>query len=482
MTDWTSLDLVAIADAIADGRVSSVAVTEACLARIEAWQPRLNAFIRLDRESALATARERDRERNAGHLRGKLHGVPLGHKDMFYRQGRISTGGSTILRDRAADRTATVLARLDAAGAVDLGTLNMAEFAAGPTGHNVHFGDCCNPWDPARVTGGSSSGSGASVAARLVFGALGSDTGGSIRMPASICGVVGMKPTYGRVSRFGALPRSWSLDHVGPLTRSVADNARLLSIIAGLVEHDSTASHEPVPNYEAALGQPVAALRLGVPADAALDGVAADILAALAQARRELERLGLSAIEVALPDLQPLFDTAETVIKSEAATMHRPWLESRPQDYSNQVRWRMEAGFLIPATQYIDALRLRTHYTQAFLAGTMDGIDALLLPTMPFSTPTRAESDVERQPGATALSILARFSRFTRPFNLLGLPALSTPCGFGRSGLPIGLQLVGRPFAEATLYAIAHAYQQVTDHHRQTPSLHAPMQSPAAVR
>jgi aspartyl-tRNA(Asn)/glutamyl-tRNA(Gln) amidotransferase subunit A len=469
MTDWTSLDLTAIAAAIVDGRVSSVAVTEACLARIEDWQPRLNAFIRLDREQALATAHERDRERNAGRLRGQLHGVPLAHKDMFFRQGRISTGGSAILRDRIADRTATVLARLDAAGAVDLGTLNMAEFAAGPTGHNIHFGECCNPWDPARVTGGSSSGSGASVAARLVFGALGSDTGGSIRMPAAICGVVGMKPTYGRVSRHGAVPRSWSLDHVGPLTRSVADNARLLSIIAGPDENDSTASHHRVPDYEAALGQPVAGLRLGVPVSAALDGVDADTLAALADARAELERLGLSMADIALPDLQPLFDTAETIIKSEAATMHRPWLQSRPQDYSNQVRWRMEAGFLIPATQYIDALRLRTHYTQAFLADTMDGIDALLLPTMPFPTPTRAESDVERQPGATALSMLARFSRFTRPFNLLGLPALSVPCGFDRNGLPIGLQLVGRPFAEAMLYAVAHAYQQATDHHRREP-------------
>ncbi|WP_255467913.1 amidase [Reyranella sp. CPCC 100927] len=469
MTDWTSHDLVAIAAAITDGQVSSVAITEACLARIEAWQPHLNAFIRIDRAAALATAHERDRERAAGRLRGPLHGVPLAHKDMFYRRGRISTGGSAIRRDWIADRTATVIERLDAAGAIDLGTLNMAEFAAGPTGHNIHFGDCCNPWDPARVTGGSSSGSGASVAARLVFGALGSDTGGSIRMPAAICGVVGMKPTYGRVSRFGALPRSWSLDHVGPLTRSVADNARLLSIIAGADAQDSTASAHDVPDYEAALGRAMAGLRLGWPAS--LDGIDAGTLSALQQARGALERLGVRIVDVRLPELTPLFDTAETIIKCEAAAMHRPWLESRPQDYSNQVRWRMEAGFLIPATQYIDALRLRTHHTEAFLATTMDGIDALLLPTMPFATPTRAETDVERQPGATALAILARFSRFTRPFNLLGLPALSLPCGFDGNGLPIGMQLVGRPFSEALLYAIGHAYQQVTDHHRQAPSL-----------
>jgi aspartyl-tRNA(Asn)/glutamyl-tRNA(Gln) amidotransferase subunit A len=364
-----------------------------------------------------------------------------------------------------------VLARLDAAGAVDLGTLNMAEFAAGPTGHNIHFGDCCNPWDPARVTGGSSSGSAASVAARLAFGALGSDTGGSIRMPAGICGVVGMKPTYGRVSRFGALPRSWSLDHVGPLTRSVADNARLLSIIAGPDDEDPTASHQPVADDEAMLARPVGGLRLGMPASPALDDVGPDVLAALSEARRAFERMGLSVTDVRLPDLQPLFDTAETIIKCEAAAMHRPWLLSRPHDYSNQVRWRMEAGFHIPATQYIDALRLRAHHTTAFLAGTMAYIDALLLPTMPFATPTRAESDVERRPGDAALAILARFSRFTRPFNLLGLPALSLPCGFDGNGMPIGMQLAGRPFAEATLYAIGQAWQQVTDFHRRVPSM-----------
>jgi aspartyl-tRNA(Asn)/glutamyl-tRNA(Gln) amidotransferase subunit A len=471
MTGWTSLDLTAVAAAIADGRVSSVEVTEACLARITAWQPALNAFIRLDRDAALATARERDIERSAGRLRGKLHGVPLAHKDMFYRHGRVSTGGSVIRRDWIADRTATVIGRLDAAGAVDLGTLNMAEFAAGPTGHNVHFGDCCNPWDPSRVTGGSSSGPAASVAARLAFGALGSDTGGSIRMPASICGVVGMKPTYGRVSRHGAMPRSWSLDHVGPLTRSVADNARLLSIIAGADAEDSTAIPQPVPDDEACLGRPVDGLRIGVPAEGALDGVDGAVLAVLAQARRDLERLGLRMETVALPDLRPLFDIAETIIKSEAAAMHRAWLESRPQDYSNQVRWRMEAGFFIPATQYIDALRLRTHHTASFLATTMDGIDALLLPTMAFTTPTRSETDVERRPGAAALAVLAGFSRFTRPFNLLGLPALSIPAGFDNGGMPVGLQLVGHPFTEATLYAIAHAYQAVTDHHRRAPGL-----------
>ncbi|MBP6769921.1 MAG: amidase, partial [Reyranella sp.] len=257
-------DLTTIADAIAAGRTTSVAATEACLARIEAWQPRTNAFLRFYREKALAQAKAMDAELAAGRSRSPLHGVPMAHKDMYYRKGEVSTGGSAIRRDWAAPVTATVLGKLDAAGVVELGFLNMAEFAAGPTGHNVHHGHCRNPWDQARVTGGSSSGSGASVAARMVYGALGSDTGGSIRLPAAACGVVGMKATYGRVSRAGAVARSWSLDHVGPLTRTVRDNARMLSVIAGHDPDDSTTSEKPVPDYEALLDSGVAGLRIGL--------------------------------------------------------------------------------------------------------------------------------------------------------------------------------------------------------------------------
>ena len=231
--DLALRDLSEVADAIAAGRITSVQATEACLARIAAWQPRTNAFLRLHKEKALEQARAMDKELAAGQRRGPLHGVPMAHKDMYYRAGEISTGGSAIRRNWVAPVTSTVLQKLDAAGVVELGFLNMAEFAAGPTGHNVHHGHCRNPWDDKRVTGGSSSGSGASVAARMVYGALGSDTGGSIRLPASACGVVGMKATYGRVSRAGAVARSWTLDHVGPLTRTVRDNARMLAVVAG---------------------------------------------------------------------------------------------------------------------------------------------------------------------------------------------------------------------------------------------------------
>ena len=470
MNDELALaDLSEIADAIAAGRATSVKATEACLARIEAWQPRTNAFLRLHREKALAQATAMDKELAAGKRRGPLHGVPMAHKDLYYRKDELSTGGSAIRRDWRAPVTATVLQRLDAAGVVELGFLNMAEFAAGPTGHNVHYGHCRNPWDGERVTGGSSSGSGASVAARMVYGSLGSDTGGSIRLPAAACGVVGMKATYGRVSRAGALARSWSLDHVGPLTRTVRDNARMLAVIAGHDPEDSTSSERSVPDYEASLGAGVSGLRIGLalPNDgpAPLDS---QIGAAVQIAADGLGKLGASITTVRLPDFTALYRAAEVIVKCEAAAMHRPWMEAN-EPYANQVRTRMEAGFFVPATQYIDALRLRGHFLKEFLSTSMDEVDAVLLPAIPFPIPTVEETDVEAKGGPETLAMVGRFTGLTRPFNTLGIPALSVPCGFDANGLPIGMQLVGRPFAEVLLYRIGHAYQGVTDFHRRVP-------------
>ncbi|MBV9360016.1 MAG: amidase, partial [Betaproteobacteria bacterium] len=440
-------DLSEVADAIASRRISSVEATEACLARIEQWQPRINAFLRLHRDKALAQARAMDAELAGGGRRGPLHGVPMAHKDMYYRKGELSTGGSAIRRDWVAPVTATVLQKLDAAGVVELGFLNMAEFAAGPTGHNIHHGHCRNPWDQTRVTGGSSSGSGASVAARLVYGALGSDTGGSIRLPAAACGVVGMKATYGRVSRAGAVARSWSLDHVGPLTRTVRDNARMLTTVAGHDPDDSTTSERPVPDYEAGLDGGVAGLRIGLalPKDG-LAPLEPSIGAAVQLATETLGRLGAIVSSVALPDFTALYRAAEVMVKCEAAAMHRPWMEKTPELYANQVRTRMEAGFFIPATQYIDALRLRALFVKDFLATSLEGVDAIVLPAIPFPIPTLEETDTEQQGGPAVLKMVAGFTGLTRPFNTLGVPALSLPCGFARNGAPIGLQLVGRPF------------------------------------
>ena len=468
-TDLALHDLSEIADLIAARKVSSVEATEACLARIEAWQPRTNAFLRIDREGALKQARAMDAELAAGRRRSALHGVPLAHKDLYYRKGEVSTAGGAIRRDWRPSFTATALERLDAAGAVELGFLNMAEFAAGPTGHNVHYGHCRNPWDETRVTGGSSSGSGAAVAARMAYGSLGSDTGGSIRLPAAACGVVGMKATYGRVSRYGAAARSWTLDHVGPLTRSVRDNARMLAAIAGEDENDSTASARPVPDYEAALGAGLKGLRIGLSLPEGLVPVDPAVGAAVEGAARLLGKLGATIKTATMPDFTALYRAAEVIVKCEAAAMHRPWMEKRPQDYANQVRTRMEAGFFIPATQYIDALRLRSHFVREFLATAMPDVDAVLLPAIPFPLPTIAETDTEKSGGPSTLAMVARFTGLTRPFNTLGLPALSMPCGFDGNGLPIAYQLIGRAFDEATLYRIGHAYQGATDFHRRVP-------------
>jgi aspartyl-tRNA(Asn)/glutamyl-tRNA(Gln) amidotransferase subunit A len=315
MNELALTSLSDVADAIAGGRTTSVKATEACLARIEQWQPRTNAFLRLDADAALKQAKAMDAELAAGTRRSTLHGVPMAHKDLYYRKGEISTGGSAIRRDWRAPVTATVLARLDEAGVVELGFLNMAEFAAGPTGHNVHYGHCRNPWGPARVTGGSSSGSGAAVAARMVYGSLGSDTGGSIRLPASACGVVGMKATYGRVSRAGALARSWSLDHVGPLTRTVRDNARMLKVIAGTDPRDSTSSERAVPDYEATLDDGVAGLRIGLALPAAPEPVDAAIGAAVQAAADVLGSLGARISVANMPDFTALYRAAEVVVK-----------------------------------------------------------------------------------------------------------------------------------------------------------------------
>jgi aspartyl-tRNA(Asn)/glutamyl-tRNA(Gln) amidotransferase subunit A len=468
------LSLTEASDALDAGRTTSVALTEACLDRIEALNGRVNAFIRVDREAALLAAQESDRERSAGRRRGRLHGIPLAHKDMFDRAGQVSTGGSKILRERTAPTTSTVLERLDAAGAVDLGTLNMSEFAAGPTGHNIHYGHCRNAYDQDHISAGSSSGSGVAVASRMAFGALGSDTGGSIRLPAAVNGLVGLKATYGRISRYGAMPRSWSLDHVGPLARTAEDAALIYEAVAGVDPRDPTTAQQPPVTPVSFKETGLSGLRVGALSDEALAGVDPQVRAALDESLRALERLGARIVCVDYPDARPLYFTAEAIIKSEAGAMHRAWLKDRPQDYSANVRVRTEAGLAIPAVTYIDALRLRTHLTADFMAGTMAGIDVLHMPTLPVPVPTIAETDVETLGGEKVLEVVGRMTQFTRPISLLGLPAVSAPCGFDAKGLPIAMQLVGHPFDEARLLTTVHAYQKVTDFHRQAPSIAQP--------
>ena len=458
-----------LARALRERRVSCVAAMEAALERASAVQPKLNCFIGTNDGPALAQARLFDQEIGKGKLRGPLHGVPMAHKDMYYRKGVVSSCGSKILRERKAGETATALERLDAAGAIQFGVLNMAEFAFGPTGHNWHFGHCRNPWDPQRITGGSSSGSGVSVAARASFAALGSDTAGSIRLPAAFCGTSGFKPTYGRVSRAGAMPLSFSLDTVGPLARTVEDCALIVQAIAGPDARDATADARPVPDYVSLLAKDIKGLRIGRPKQYFYDDCDPEIRAAMEASLEVFRRLGATVLDIDLPDMAAWNAAATMMISAEAAAVHGNWLRTRPQDYSPQARLRLEQGLALPAVSYLDALRLRGVALRQFCDEVLARVDMLHAPVVFFQTPTIAETDLGGRPEAAAM--LARTTRLTRPGNFLGVPIVSVNAGATQAGMPIGMQLMGRPHDDATVLRAGHAFQQATEWHLRAPSL-----------
>jgi aspartyl-tRNA(Asn)/glutamyl-tRNA(Gln) amidotransferase subunit A len=462
------MSLASVARAIAERKVSSREVTRSCLQRIAEWQPRLNAFMTIEEEAALAAADAADAALAKGDSRGVLHGVPLAHKDMYYEAGKVVTCGSRIRRDFVAKTTATALQRLKDAGTVRLGSLQMVEFAYGPTGHNVHYGAVHNPWNVEHITGGSSSGSGSAVAARLTFAALGSDTGGSIRMPAHFCGVTGLKTTVGRVSRAGAMPLSQSLDTVGPLAQTVEDCALLLSVMAGADPEDPTASTLPVPDYLAATKGSIKGLKIGVPTAFYVDDLDAEVARVLDETIAVLKKQGAEIVQVELPDQRQLTAACQLVLAAEAAAFHKRWMIERPQDYGPQVLMRLQNGLAIPAVSYLEAMRWRGPALAAYLAA-VSGTDAVLAPVAPVPAPTIAESDVGNSDGAEA--VIQRLTRFTRPVNYLGLPSLSIPTGFTRNGLPVGMQLIGRAFDEATLLQIGAAFQRATDFHSRVPGL-----------
>jgi aspartyl-tRNA(Asn)/glutamyl-tRNA(Gln) amidotransferase subunit A len=462
------MSLISVAKAIAGKRFSSREVTQSCLDRIAQWQPRLNAFMAIEPEAALAAAGEADAALAKGNAKGVLHGVPLAHKDMYYDAGKVVTCGSKIRRDFVATTTSTALQRLKDAGTVRLGSLHMAEFAYGPTGHNAHFGAVHNPWNVDHVTGGSSSGSGSAVAARLTFAALGSDTGGSIRMPAHFCGVTGLKTTVGRVSRAGAMPLSQSLDTVGPLAQSAEDCALLTGLMAGADPQDPTAVAMPVPDYMAATKGSLKGMRIGVPTAFYVDDLDSEVARVLDETIAVFKREGADIVQVELPDQRQLSSASQLVLAAEAAAFHKRWLIERPQDYGPQVLMRLHNGLAIPAITYLEAMRWRGPALSAHMAA-VNGVDAVIAPVSPIPAPTITESDVGNGPDAEA--VIQRITRFTRPVNYLGLPSLSIPSGFTRSGLPVGMQLIGRSFDEATLLQIGAAFQRATDYHARVPQL-----------
>ena len=462
------MSLVSVAKAIAEKRLSSREVTQSCLDRVTQWQPRLNAFMAIEAEAALAAADNADKALAKGDQSGVLHGVPLAHKDMYYDAGKVVTCGSKIRRDFVATTTASALQRLKDAGTVRLGSLQMAEFAYGPTGHNAHFGPVHNPWGLDHITGGSSSGSGAAVAARLTFAALGSDTGGSVRMPSHFCGVTGLKTTVGRVSRAGAMPLSQSLDTVGPLAQSAEDCALLMGLMAGADPEDPTALAVPVPDYMAATKGSLKGMRIGVPTAFYVDDLDPEVARVLDETIATLKREGAEIVKVQLPDQRQLSSASQIVLAVEAAAFHKRWMIERLEDYGPQVRMRLENGLAIPAITYLETMRWRGPALAAH-AEAVAGLDAVIAPVSPVPAPTIAESDVGGGPGAEV--VIQQLTRFTRPVNYLGVPALAIPCGFSRSGLPIGMQLIGGSFEEATLLRIGAAFQRATDFHNKMPKL-----------
>jgi aspartyl-tRNA(Asn)/glutamyl-tRNA(Gln) amidotransferase subunit A len=461
------MSLTAVAKAIADKKLSSREVTESCLKRIAQWQPKLNAFMAVESEAALKAADAADAALAKG-TKGVLHGVPLAHKDMYYDKGKVVTCGSKIRKDFVATTTSTALQRLKDAGTVRLGSLQMVEFAFGPTGHNPHYGPVRNPWNVDHVTGGSSSGSGSAVGARLTFAALGSDTGGSIRMPAHFCGVTGLKTTVGRISRAGAMPLSWSLDTVGPLAQTVEDCALLVGLMAGADPEDPTASSLPVPDYMAATKQPIKGLKIGVPTAFYVDDLDPEVARVLDETLAVLKKEGAEIVKVELPDQRQLTAACQIVLATEAASLHKRWMIERPQDYGAQVLMRLQNGLAIPAVSYLEAMRWRGPALAAYLAA-VEGTDAVIAPVAPIPAPTIAESDVGNSLDAEA--VIQRITRFTRPINYLGLPSLSIPTGFTKSSLPVGMQIVGRSFDEAMLVRIGTAFQRATDFHQRVPKL-----------
>jgi aspartyl-tRNA(Asn)/glutamyl-tRNA(Gln) amidotransferase subunit A len=465
-TGLAAMTLTEARDAVRCRDVTARALAEAALEALRLWQDRTNAAALIEAERASRMAEAVDAAIAAGRDPGPLAGVPMAHKDMIYRAGRRAACGSRVLAEHVPGVTATVLRRLDAAGAIDCGTLNMAELAYNPTGHNAHTGDVRNPWAPPHIPGGSSSGSGAAVACGAVFAALGSDTGGSIRFPAACCGVTGIKPTLGRVPRTGTLGLSASLDTIGPLARSARDCAEVLAAIAGADAADAHSDARPVPAWRAMLDAGGAGLTIGVIPGALVDGIDAGIATALADAVAAWRQTGARVVELPPLDLATTHALAVTVLLAEAAATQGHWLDGREQDLTPVTALSLRKGREIAPADCREALARRPRCLDAFSAEVFARCDALLLPILPIPVPTLEETDW----GAPARSrLIAAMMRHTPAINYLGLPSLALPCGFDAHGLPIGHQLVGRPFDEGTLFRLGVAFQAATDWHSRRP-------------
>lgn len=454
----TELSISEASDLLRQKQISPVDLTSACLERIDQLNPTLNAFITVTRETAIAEARAAEAEIQKGNWLGPLHGIPIGLKDLIDTAGIKTTCGSALFADRVPTEDAHVVHRLKRAGAVLIGKQNMQEFAYGGTSASSHFGPVCNPWDTKRIPGGSSGGSAAAVAAGMCFGAIGSDTGGSIREPAAFCGIVGLKPTYGRVSTRGVFPLSWSLDHLGPLCRNVMDMATMLEAIAGYDEFDATSADWPIDDYRAALGAKKR-FRIGVVRDGFFEGLDLEIEDAMNQALKLIAEISGEVVEIKLPP------TPTTVQAPEVYAVHAQYLARTPELYRPWMRERLEQAAAVDTVSYVLGRRELEQVRRAVNA-VFSTVDLLVTPTTPVPPIT-----IEKALNMTTPPLPGElWLRNTRPFNAYGLPTISIPCGFTQTGLPIGLQIAGPRFGEGKVLAFAHSFEQSTNWHKCVPT------------
>ena len=436
-------------------RVSSAELTTDSLARIRRAQPALNAYLTVTEDLALSQAAQADAELAAGKDRGPLHGIPIAYKDLFFTRGIRTTAGSRVYSDFVPEHDAAVVERLNAAGAVNTGKLNQHELAYGITSANPHYGPVRNPWNAAHSPGGSSGGSGAAVAAGLVFAAMGTDTGGSIRIPAGFCGTVGLKPTYGRVSRYGVFPLGYSLDHMGPLTASVRDAALVLNAIAGYDPRDPGSSHREVPDFLPPTNVSVRSLRIGVPENFYFDVVDPEVESAVRSALARAESLGAELHPVRVPDVDALNTVARIILLAEASATIQPHLANRSK-FGADVLALFDQGRLISAVDYIDAQRLRRRIRAEFNQ-LWRRVDCLATPTTPTTSPRIGENTIQIAGRTEDVRLLT--TRFMRGINALGFPALSIPCGLSGAQLPVGFQLIAPPFREDVILTLGAALE-----------------------
>jgi len=446
--------------------ISPVEIIEAHLTRIDATEPVLNSFITLLADEARGAALQAEKDIQAGRYKGPLHGIPVALKDLYDTGGVRTTSGSRIFDNFIPTEDCTVAAKFQQAGAILVGKLNMHPFAYGPTGENLDYGHMHNPWNPDMVTGGSSGGSGSAAAAGQCTITTGSDTGGSIRIPAALCGIVGLKPTYGLVSRHGLTALSWSLDHPGPMTRTVEDAAITMNVIAGHDPKDVASAKVDIPDYTSALSGDIKGLRIGIVKEYFETPLDPQVRKAVMDAIGLLESMGAEVKEVSYPMFNQSQAISSTVLMSEATAYHRDLLEKDGHQIYEPVRQRLEAGLFISAAEYLRAQQARTIFDNQGRR-LLDDVDLLAGPTEPVTAPRIMASKV--MAGEQEVGVVGALTQYTRPYNINGFPAISVPCGFSDENMPIGLQLAGKPFDELTVLRAAHAYEQATDWHTRRP-------------